>query len=248
MAEGKNYALGKGRIFFAPFDDGTTNATKGEFFLGNASTFKLTASADSLEHYSSTDGVKELDDYITTTITRSGSIVVDNIVVENIGMYLYGDASQVAQATATVSESIPYVYQGRYYQIGVTDTNPSGAKMLASVAITGMVEGTDYTVDLPTGRLYILAAVSNVTIAVSYTTAAASLTRVITSSDQRRGALRFVAHPPKGNPFDYFMPCVNMQPDDDMSLIGDDWLTIGFKFQVLKLTNRASIYVDGRPQ
>jgi hypothetical protein len=118
---GKNYTLGRGRIFFDRFADNavitaTTRGT-GERYLGNTPEFAMTSESEDLEHYSSDAGVKVKDDSVQLQLNRSASFTCDNIESENVALYFLGNASTITQTAATgVVEVITAAKRGRLLQ------------------------------------------------------------------------------------------------------------------------------------
>lgn len=258
-----NLTLGRGELFFAPFAAGTTNPT-GERYLGNTPEFNLTLEEEKLDHYSSDRGIREKDKSISLQVNRTGTLITDNIDPENVALFFFGSASALAVTGATVTdEAIASVEQGKYYQLGTTAANPSGARELdvhtagppaeniivMDDATTTFVEDTDYTIDMALGRLYIVpggAITDGTNLEVSYKTKTSSRTRVISGSAPVEGALRFIAKNPAGEQFDYFFPHVSLSPNGDYALKGDEWQQIPFNVEILKKTGLEAIYMDGR--
>lgn len=259
----KNYTLGRGELYFAPFTQGTTLAEKGEAYLGNTPEFSLTVESEDLDHFSSDRGIREKDDSVQLEVTRSGSFTADDIDRMKLALFFFGSESVLAQSAASYdAEPINDVVKGRYYQLGMNDTTPAGRRDVVypgtggtlfelKKGVTVLVHGTDYTLEPATGRILILETSSTVVdgddLTCDYSVAASSRERVISGSTPTVGALRLVARNPKGKDFDYFLPYVKLSPNGDYSLKGDDWNTIPFNLEILRLTGREAIYVDGRP-
>lgn len=261
MAQAQNYTLGRGKVYFARFKPGTQ--TPGvERYIGNTPEFSLTIEEEKLDHFSSDAGIREKDDSISLEVNRSGSLTTDSIQPENVALFFFGENTILADAGGSIVDEVvdaDGVVPGGYYQLGTSDSRPSGARMISAVVVkddatapTTFTVDDDYTVDLATGRLYIVPAEDGGTIAegdvleVSYTIAASSRDRIISGSQPVEGALRFVADNPKGPNKDYFMPWVQITPNGDYALKGDEWQTIPFSMEILKRTTREAIYVDGR--
>lgn len=258
-----NYTLGRGKLFFARFAPGT-RIPLGERYIGNTPEFNLTIENEELEHFSSDGGIREKDDSIALEVTRSGSLTTDNIVPENVALFFFGTQTTLVDAGGPVSnESIENVEQGYYYQLGQSATRPSGARGIAADSTTTPItvvdaatgatvfaETTDYTVDLTTGRLYIVPGgnIANGTdLVVGYTIRASTRPRVISGSTPVEGALRYIADNPKGDNLDYYFPYVQIAPNGDYALKAEEWQAIPFSIEVLKLADREAIYLDGRP-
>lgn len=260
--ETNNYTLGRGELHFGQFKTGT-QTPRGERYLGNTPEFSLTISAENLDHFSSDEGVREKDQSIAVQTNRSGALTTDNINADNVALFFFGEKLDLAIAAATVAaEAIADVEKGLTYQLGVSDTHPSGARGLDLFATgpdvnvevkkgaTTLVEGTDYTIDMALARLTILEAGSLIDgddITVGYKVKAQSRERIISGSQAVEGSLRFIAKNPVGAIIDYFMPWVKVTPNGDYSLKGEDWQQIPFNIEVLKKTGLEAVYADGRP-
>lgn len=263
LTGGKNYQLGKGMVLFDQFAAGAvvTGATvgSGERFLGNAPEFSLNSSGDSVDHYSSTGGIKIKDDSVLIQLNRSGKVTVDNIDKNNLALFFMGEAGQVAQTAQTaLTHTIESANRGRYYQIGTSITLPAGVRNIASVVVkkgagftTTVSQSGNYDVDLALGRIYIEAGSTDIPdgtdIQVTYNTTLSTREQIITNTNAIYGSLRFIANNVKGVNRDYFFPYVKLSPDGDYNLIGDDWATMGFGFEPLvKDAGIAQMYIDGR--
>ncbi|MDR3474324.1 MAG: hypothetical protein P4M09_21955 [Devosia sp.] len=264
MAEDNNYTLGRGEVYFAPFAPGTTTPT-GERYLGNTPEFNLSFQSDKLEHFSSDRGIKEKDKSVILQITRSGSLITDNIDPENVALFFFGSTDALAVVQATVADEAVGlagigVEPGMFYQLGATEANPSGARKIIFPGIAGtafslkkgvteLLSGTDFTLNTDLGRIEILeggAVVAGDELTCTYTVAASTRTRIISGSAPVEGALRFVSFNPTGNDIDYYLPSVSLSPNGDYALKGDTWQQIPFNVEVLKPTNGEALYADGR--
>lgn len=258
-----NYTLGRGEVYFARFVTGT-ETPEGERYLGNTPEFNLTIEEEALDHFSSDRGIREKDDSVSLETTRTGSLITDNIDPENVALFFFGTKSTVTLTATTVTdEVVAGVIPGLYYQLGMSQANPTGYRGLDihtapstkvivtdNAGTTTYTEGTDYTIDLTLGRLYIVPGgtiVSGSNIKVDYKVKAQSASRVISGSQAVEGSLRYIAVNPKGDNIDYFMPKVKIGPNGDYALKGEEWQQIPFNIEVLKKTGYEAIYADGRP-
>lgn len=255
----KNYVLGRGKLYFDPFEPGTKNRT-GERYLGNTTEFNMTIESESLDHFDSDQGVRTKDDSVILELTRTASLTTDNISEENAALFLLGDVSDVEQtADPVTSESLGTPLPDRYYQLGVTDSNPQGVRNVSAVTVTIDPNGTsseavldtDYELDEEMGRIYILVdgAIDGETeVEVDYTPEANSRRRVTTSASASvEGAVRFVSFNAKGKQKDVYIPYVTLQPTGDWALKGDDWQNMAFSAEIGELPGMAALYIDGRP-
>lgn len=261
---GKNYTLGRGKLFFDRYATGVdivaATQGEGERYLGNTPGFTMNSSEENLEHFSSEGGVRVKDDSVQLQLDRGGSIVCDNISDENLALVFLGDSATISQAaavgTVTVHESIKL---GRFFQLGVDETNPSGLRNVSNVVVKNGVAFADtvaaagnYEIDEERGRLYILPDAADVVdgddIQITFDVAASTRTQVVSGSTAIYGALRYIADNPKGANRDVYMPYVKLAPDGDLALKGDEWMSQNFTLEILKkASNIEAIYVDGIP-
>lgn len=252
----QNHVLGKGKLYFAEFA-ANTETPGGRRYLGNTPEFSMTVESEQLDHMNSDEGIKEVDESVTLSTTRSLSFVTDHISPQNVADFLLGSASTLAQSSATDdTETLTGVLQGMYYQLGISATNPAGVRQLSNVVVTGPsgtpthVAGDDYTVDLETGMIYIVpggAITDASTIELTYDLAAVSRDRIISGNDAKVGELFFESKNPVGEKRDFLFPKVRIYPNGDYALKGDEWQQIGFQAKVLKRGALEAIYCDGRP-
>lgn len=362
-AETNNYVVGRGKLYFSRFADGALTGTGFKYF-GNTPELTTSQSANSLDHYSSDEGMKVKDKSVDLSNDMSGTFTCDNISSDNLALFFIGDVDQQTissdaavkaggtitltgagtaadtvtingqvitfeasgaagpqinigvSATATAqnlktlindnpsvygvtasgnaailtlaaetggvggnaitlakastavtlsgatltggtdspTETIESVILGDYYPLGISDNTPAGVRGISNVVVTdGTVVTMDgnYEVDLDTGLLRILPDAADIvegdTLTVAYDVAAGTRTMVIGANDTIYGALRFYAFNAEGRQKDYFWPYVKLSPNGDLNLKGDDWQTVGWKFDVLKLNDATGrVYIDDR--
>lgn len=255
----KNLTLGRGELWFAQYLAGT-QTPKGERYLGNSPEFNATIESENLDHFDSDHGINEKDESIPLSTNRTGSFITDNIDPANVALFFFGEQVTFTVAGGAVAgELVNGVEPGLTYQLGMTPTNPTGARMLsgttapvitdADTPATTYVAGTDYTVDLALGRVTIVeggAIDEGTNLSVAYTTLASSRTRIISGSTPIVGALRYIAFNPAGQQLDWYMPYVKISPNGDYALKGDEWQQIPFNIEILKKVGYEALYIDGR--
>lgn len=255
--DGKNYALGRGKLFFAMFAAGTQIPADGQMYFGNTPEFSTTSDSEELEHFDSDNGVNEKDDSVTLSNTRTGSFTTDNISLDNVAMFFLGKKSTFAQVQATGQKTNIVAKKGRYYTLGRTAQNPSGARKVTNVTVTKGTGSTNvalagnFDLDLDLGRIYIEADAPDVTdgdaLVITYDQGAYTLERVISSSDEIVGEMYFECTNPKGEKYDYYWPYVKISPNGDFNLkSGDDWMTIPFNIEFLKKSGYETVYITSR--
>lgn len=255
----KNYTLGRGKVHFSRFKTGT-QVPAGFYYIGNTPEFNLTIESETLDHFSSDEGIREKDDSVPLEVTRTGSLITDNIDPKNVALFFFGEEVTVTQA-AVVSdtETLEGIKAGHSYKLGVTTNNPTGyfgidpTGFAVAVAVggTALVAGTDYTMNFDTGILSFVEgsalAVDDADIEVTYAVRESTRDRVISGSEPVEGAMMYIAFNPKGKNFDYYLPYVKITPNGDYALKGDEWQQISFTIEALKPTAGEAIYMDGRP-
>lgn len=262
---GKNYTLGRGRLFFDRFTPaqvaaGIAAATQGEGerYFGNTPDMSFASSEETLDHFSSEGGIRVKDDSVSLQFDRTGSFATDNIDAKNLALLFLSDAvNTVTQASAVGSLWTVTASPGLFYQIGSSPSLPTGVRGISAVTVnkgagfsTLVNAAGNYEIDEVLGRIYVLPGSTDIPagtpIQVTYTAAANTREQIISKSQAIYGALHFVADNPKGANRDYLMPYVKLSPDGDFNLKGDDWQSMSFSFEVLNKGNLAGVYVDGR--
>lgn len=250
-----NYTLGRGKVYFARFVSGQT---PGPFrYVGNTPEFNLTIESENLDHFSSDEGIREKDDSVPLEVTRTGSLVCDDIQAENVSLFFFGQVIDLTQTQTTgETEDFSGAKPGDIFQLGLTSSNRVGTRGVSNVVVedqggtgTTYVEGTDYTVDADRGMIAIMAggAIDDTDLTVTFDIDAATSTRVLSGSEPVEGAMRFIEDNPKGDDRDIFLPYVKITPNGDLALKGDEWRQIPFSLEALKPSSGEAIYVDGQP-
>ena len=257
MARTKNYTLGAGKLYFDRFD-AAGNAT-GEYYIGN--TTSLTGSTDETreEHYSSDERERAKDASVVTQSDQTVAFTTDDIQPENLAMLWKGTAETLAVAAQAAQTEDITVLRGRWYQLGVSPTAPTGARAITftsltddgDVAVPGGSGGANYEVDAELGRIYIKEDAPDIedgdTLSATYDIGASSRTVIISKGETIRGALRYIADNTAGENRDDFWPLIELSPDGDYEFKADSWSEMSFTGEVLKKEGYEKHYVDGRP-
>lgn len=268
MYPDKNYVLGRGELYFAPFDPGTRVASRGQEYFGNTTEINLTSETEMLDHFDSDHGIRVKDDSVQLELNRTGTFITDNVNPQNLSKWLSGSYNKVTVASATSqTQTFTGVRKGVRYQIGATGVNPTGLRGLATLSAVKvatptnvpLVVGTDIAFDAETGGFTLLRGGVVITdaesdaedqdVIVTYDVTAHTFWQVKSGSQgQLEGQLFYKSFNPKGAQLDYLFPYVQLAPDGDMALKGDDWQNIPFRFEALKLNDTTeSVYTNGRP-
>lgn len=268
MANGNNYTLGRGKVYYGTLDIGPDGAPilVNERYVGNTPGLSVTMEATNLDHYSSDYGIREKDESVIVEMNRTGSLVMDNIHPANLALFFLGTAQNITNAQRTVTgEQVGLtdvgVEKGMFYQLGVSATNPAGARGIIypgetttafSLAGTGTLEvNVDYTVDPLNARIHILPDAPNITdgevLTAGYTVAASTFSRVISGSTAREGSIRYITQNAVGTDCSYLFPRVKLTPDGEFELKSDEWLEIPMSMEILKTGDLEAVYIDGVP-
>lgn len=250
------YLISRGRVYFDPYD--ANEQLTGEIDFGNCPGVSLTINTEKKDHYASTTGLRQKDKTWNLQVDRTGSLKCDNFSPANAALWLSGTVTTKSQAAVAVVDEERDVIPGRQYQLGATSVNPLGVRNVSAVTVknsTGVTTydaGTDYNVDLATGRVQIIkgGAITAGTVKFGYTPVVASFESVKSGANaELTGALRIVSDNPDGANRDWYLPKVTLTPSGDLSLIaeGDDPVTMEFGLEALKPANGEAIYCDGRP-
>ena len=262
----KNYVLGRGEVFIAAVDAATKQP--GLFrYVGNSTELNLTAETEDLEHTNSDEGVNEVDDQVQLGVTRSGTLTLDDIQRENLALFFFGSTGVRAQAAAVDQSETHDDGAGEFVErtvfLGVTPSNPVGQRNVgdpttgmymnaedAGGAAVNLAVGTDYVRDDKRGSVTfrdtaLVRSVAEVTI--NYDREADATEQVVSGGTPFEAALKFIENNPKGENNDWTLPLIQISPNGDLALKGDEWRNIPFSLSVQKPANAQAIYVNGVP-
>lgn len=251
--EPMNYTLGRGELHFNKFKPNTMVGI-GERYFGNTPEVNQTVESETLDHYNSDRGVREKDASVVLQTNRTGSFVTDHISPANLALFFLGDSEVLTQTAATAeTETFDEVQPGLFYQLGVSEANPTGVRNVENVVVTvnsdTMTLGTDYLVNEELARIEILlgGGISNGdSVTVTYDTKAATREVIVSGSTPVEGSLRYIANNPIGDQIDYFWPWVKITPNGDFALKGDEWQSIPFNFEALRRPGYEAVYATKR--
>jgi hypothetical protein len=119
----------------------------------------------------------------------------------------------------------------------------SGATLAggSGVGATAVLMAGNYEIDAVTGRILILDDATDMTddeaLTIAYTAAAGTEELVVAAGTLIEGRLEFFANNRAGENRDYIWPYVQIRPDGDFALKGDDWQNMTFSVEILKLND-----------
>lgn len=243
-----NYTIPRGLMFIDLLD--ANDNTTGEIDLGNVVSAALTGGSTNLTHQTSRAGLNEQDRDVVTGVSRSQSVTLDSINMQNLSLFLMADLSVVTQTSTPVLNEPITVQLGRTYQLGQTGTNFMGVRNVSAVVVTDVpgtttyVLGVDYDEDLVNGRVRIRTLAEGCTITggqvvhVDYTPAAETRNQMVAASAPKTVAIRVVENNPEGGNKMHYIPKAVMRPTGDMNLINteDAWAQLPFEIGIQKKT------------
>lgn len=269
-----NYVVGRGRIYFNQFKPGSNVTAGGELYFGNTPELTINTDSETLDHYSSESGLREMDMRVLLELTQGGTFTTDEINADNLALFFLGEKATITQTQVTgKKEVIATIHKARYIQVGSDSNNPTGVRDInnltvgvvdAGVAIStgsgdiSTISGItmvplakNFEVDLANGRIYVEPDAPDVAngqqAVLQYDVNPQVRTMVIGRSAMVYGSLRFISDNPVGTQKDYFFPKVALQPDGDYALKGDDWQVMSFTFSALRLNSATErVYIDIR--
>lgn len=245
-----NYVVGRGKLYFHKFLAGTRTLDPdlGARYLGNSPELSLSQSEEKLDHYSSDAGIRVKDASVSLQNDMSGSFNLDDIQNENLALWFRGETQASAIAGGAVVDELHVANKGSFIQLGLSPTEHVGARNVSAVNIVNATQAdavvaaaTNWELDAVTGRIYILPDAPDIDEAddleIDYTAAAGTENIVIAAGETIEGRLEFISDNAAGANKDYIWPCVQVAPDGDFSLKGDDWQNMTFTFEVIKLND-----------
>lgn len=252
------YALGRGEVHFAKYKP-NTQIPEGFRYLGNSPEWTLNIESEMLDHFNSDRGIRQKDKSIPLEVTRTGSLILDEITEPNMGLYLFSpdDSTTVTDAGAPVTGyAIADVIPGRTYKLGASDTDPVGDVNISTTGLvvkkgaTTLTAMTDYVIDYKRGFLTVVEGGTLVVgddITVDYTTLAGSYELVVSGDEKVEGAMMYVEYNPTGSNKVWHFPYVSIAPNGELSFKGDEWQQIPLTVEVLQKNTMAAIYINSVP-
>lgn len=252
-----NLVLGRGKLYFERFPVGAKVGSGGERYLGSTPELSVTQSETTLDHRSMEGGRSVKDRSVALTNDTSGSFTTDDISRENVALWYLGEHSSVVVTAATgMTSTYEGVKRGTFFQLGRSVASPAGARNVSNVVVrkgaATVTMAGNYEVDEALGRVYILPDAAGIAedddLSFTFDEAGGTQDRIIPNGQQIHGALRFIADNAEGDNDDRYYPYVKLAPDGDHSLKGDDWQTMGFTYEVLKLNESTpAVIITRRP-
>ena len=246
-----DYTIGRGKVYFAALSGGLPDAS-GYRDLGNCPGFNLAVEVETLEHQSSREGLKTTDKEVVISQKATATFQVDELNFQNIALFFSGTATAAALTNPAVAgvTNIPLssaLVLGAWYDLtsltsgtgvriyDIDKSNLTVREDFSGTPVT-LVQDTDYTVDEKMGRIFITttgAANAGVDLDFALAADAGAVSpdevKALTQTNVL-GVLKFIGENPANNDqqVEYQMHQVQLKPDGDFSLIGDEFTVMGF--------------------
>ncbi|WP_170563023.1 hypothetical protein [Ruegeria atlantica] len=226
-----NVVVGSGELYLIEPEGG-------ERYLGDSDSASVTVSTEYITVESGDGPVAQRLVHKPRSVTRRMDLALRDITADNLALYILGDRSAVAAATAQAQdEVIDNVRTDVWYQLGVSVARPEGVWGISTEGLTvktktaannarptalNNTQGKDdkFTVDAEAGRIRFNALLENVKQAlVSYTAAAPALTRAAsTEARVREFGLRYIEDATVGVGKRIFVPRCTVGPNGQLAL------------------------------
>lgn len=229
-ADGANLVLGRGALFFDRL--GAAGVRQGERFLGNCTSLEVSGSAETREKRSSTQNNSPLLRSVVISQEFTLQVQCDEYRLDALELFLKGDQALINETgAAVVNEVITAPQQGRYYKVGPVTAH---RRNLTAVVVTGpagapvFVLGTDYTVDAPSGRIFIVVGgaitpAANLEVDYTYATLANLPSVRMGNAGQIDTFMRYISDNASGPEFELQLWSVTVNPDGGLQFISDDF-------------------------
>lgn len=236
---------------------GTLTAATGTISFGGTGADNDTITIGDVTYKLVTTPSAAFDVKLGATAADTASNLAKAINLSGVAGTDYGTGTTVHPGvTATASTSTVTVTAkvgglgGNSIALAKTGSNITVSGATLSGGAGNLVLGTDYEFDGEQGRVKILETSSitdGIDLKANYTASANIRNRIISGGSPIEGRLRFIAYNPVGENFNYIMPWVKIRPNGDYNLKGDDWQTIPFTCEILRLDGYEAVYIDGQP-
>lgn len=223
----EKYTLGRGQFLFNQKVNGSYT---GLYPIGDVNSLTSSVEIESLTHYSSREGLKQLDLDQVISVEPKISFVTENFTAKNFGMNALGTQSQVVQSSATDATAEITSKKFNFFDLGKRD--------VSNVTIPTYTEGTDFIVYETMGYIFIPAdstIADDTALTVTFDCAAKTYEQVALYTETTiEGKAVFLG----ANPFGYKplweIPKITLKTSGEIALIsGDTQLALSFEGSLL---------------
>jgi hypothetical protein len=226
-----NPLLGRGMLFLDNLSSiSPTLVRTGQQAIGNVTSFQIENKVEIKEKYESMDPASSLYARGVTRQTVSLKITGDEYTLDNLARALLGNVVTDTGAGATITGETITPAGGsvlnRYYDLA--NRNITTFTSLTQEPSTVLTLGTDYTVDLLRGRIYLLPTSTVITpgsvLEASYVYGAYTYNSInVASQGTVEAYVRFLGNPIKGPTYEAEFWHVSFTPSGELGFIADDF-------------------------
>jgi len=233
----ENYMLGKGILYFAPFDENGVN--QGEIDLGNVPSFNVSLALEKLPHYSSRSGLRVKDKEVITQVEAPLSLQLEEFNLDNLKLAFMGEDYTYSQTAGSITdESVTALAFDSWFKLEKRVITAASVVVTSDPAGTTYVEGTDYEVDYTIGRIKFINTGVGIDLddplLVSYDITDKTLEGVkFAASTSKEGLLRFVGDPAQGEKIELIFWKVSLTPEGEVGFISEEWGNFTITAEVL---------------
>ena len=232
-----NYTLGKGVLYFGRFD--ANGVSEGWQDLGNCPAFSVQPTIETLDHFSSREGLKEKDKTVNISVANTARFTLDEYSAENLALAILSTAPTTeTQATgAAVAETFTAAHD-KWVDLTYRNVLATGITVEDAGGGGAYVEGTDYALNYKRGMIKILSTGSiaddaAMQIGYGYSGETWNLLNAVSSTDIE-GALLFIGDPEEGVSYEMEIWKGKLRIAGELNFISDDWATMEFEYEVEK--------------
>lgn len=113
-----NLQVGKGIVSYKPAGDSVYRD------LGNVTSFRITPDAETLEHFSSREGIKKRDVLIVLQQTMKVTMTMEEFTAKNLALMVYGTVDEAAVGGPEVEIFGTSIARGALRFVGTNDYGP----------------------------------------------------------------------------------------------------------------------------
>lgn len=232
-----NYIRGSGVLYFDRLD--ASGLPTGLLDLGNAPSFGITPTVETIKHFESRTGMKELDLEADKSIEMVVKFVLEEYNKDTLDLAFLGDGVNryLTQAGGTGQVDAITAKQDRW--LALTKRNVSN--VVVTHGATTFVAGYDYAVDAIGGRVFIYlngTIASNEALTVTYDYGVINYPRILAAiGSPIVGKLVFIGDCNQGANFEIEMWKVKIKCSSEVPFIGDDWGKLNFEGSIYKETS-----------
>jgi len=235
-----NFALGKGELLF---DEKVDGSYTGLIPFGNVPELSTSFEIESLQVYSSMEGLKKLELDQVISVAPKISFVVNNMTARNFGLNTMGNQTSVSQASGidTTFEFTSKKFQ--YFDTGYRD--------ISDVTIPTYSENTDFIVYSKMGYIFIPAdstIADDTTVTATFDVAAKDYESVsMFTRTAIEGKMVFLGANPSGYQPLWKDVHVSLKPAGELAFISDgDVLSMAFEGTIISNATANPTYPYGK--